>query len=171
MWFSSWLPKKQRSPAPHRRSTVRPTLEALEGRWLPSALTFTVNSLGDSGTGIGTTGDLRYCINLANQNHNTNSTPDVIDASGVSGTVTLQQGELLISDPNLVINGPNLAISPSFYIQGGSEIVYTSRVLEVSAGAQVQLSGISIGNLWGGRSARSVPPGPTTAAAFSTLVR
>jgi hypothetical protein len=148
MWLTFSLCKKQHSPAPRRRPTFRPTLEALEGRWQPSALTLTVNSPGDSGTGTGTTGDLRYCINLANQNHNTSSTPDVIDASGVSGEVTLQQGELLISDPNLVINGPgasNLAITPSSYDPGGG-IVYTSRVFEVSAGAQVQLSGMSIVN-------------------------
>jgi hypothetical protein len=152
MWLTSWLRKKQHAPAPRRERTLRPTLEALEDRWVPSALTLTVNSLGDSGTGTGTTGDLRYCINLANQNHNTSSTPDVIDASGVSGTDTLQQGggayggaELLISDPNLVINGPgatNLAIS------GASS--GTSRVFEVSAGAQVQLSGMTIENGSGG---------------------
>jgi hypothetical protein len=148
MWLTFSLCKKQRSPAPRRRPTFRPALEALEGRWQPSALTLTVNSLGDSGTGTGTTGDLRYCINLANQNHNTSSTPDVIDASGVSGTVTLQQGELLISDPNLIINGPganNLVISPSSYSDGGPTY-YNSRVFEVSAGAQVQLSGMTIEN-------------------------
>jgi hypothetical protein len=103
-------------------------------------MTLTVNSLGDSGTGSGTTGDLRYCITLANQNNNTSSTPDQINfAPGLSGTDTLQQGELYITDPNLVINGPganNLAIS------GGNQ----SRVFEVAAGTQVQLSGMTIEN-------------------------
>jgi hypothetical protein len=139
-WLSFWMtgrPQKRRAPARRPAPRFRPQLEALEDRWLPSALTLTVNSLGDSGTGSGTTGDLRYCINLANQNNNTSSTPDVIDATGLAGTDTLQQGELLITDPNLVIKGPgpnNLAIS------GGNQ----SRVFEVAAGAKVQLSGMTI---------------------------
>jgi hypothetical protein len=41
-----------------------PELSRLEDRTLLSM--FTVNSLGDTGTGSGTTGDLRYCITQAN---------------------------------------------------------------------------------------------------------
>ena len=47
-----------------KRWRLRPTLLALEDRRLLS--TFTVNSTGDSGTGSGLVGDLRYCITQAN---------------------------------------------------------------------------------------------------------
>ena len=39
-------------------------LESLEGRTLLS--TYTVDSLGDTGTGLGSSGDLRYAITQAN---------------------------------------------------------------------------------------------------------
>src|SRR5262249_28269823 len=107
MWFSSRLQNRKRHQSPRMRPSFRPRLQPLEGREVPSTLTLTVNSLGDSGAGSGTAGDLRYCINLANQNNNTSSTPDVINfAPGLSGTDTLLNGELYISDANLVINGP-----------------------------------------------------------------
>jgi hypothetical protein len=69
MWLSSWLHKKQRSPAPHRRPTFRPTLEALEGRWLPSSNTvLTVTSITDGGKG-----SLRSAIAQAEQSKGTDT--------------------------------------------------------------------------------------------------
>ena len=53
------------SHAVHHR--LRPVLEVLEGRVVPA--TFTVNSLGDAGSGSNDSGDLRYCINQANANN------------------------------------------------------------------------------------------------------
>src|SRR6478609_3789198 len=47
-----------------RRRRLQPTLLVLEDRRLLS--TFTVNSTGDTGTGSGLVGDLRYCITKAN---------------------------------------------------------------------------------------------------------
>jgi hypothetical protein len=47
-----------------KRRRMQPTLLVLEDRRLLS--TYTVNSTGDTGTGIGLIGDLRYCITQAN---------------------------------------------------------------------------------------------------------
>jgi hypothetical protein len=48
----------------HHRLRRRPVLEVLERRVVLS--TFTVNSLGDVGSGSGDSGDLQYCIDQAN---------------------------------------------------------------------------------------------------------
>ena len=60
------------------------TLEPLEGRALLSLTTSSVNSLGDSGTGTGTSGDLRYVITQADQ-----TTGDNTINFSVTGTITL----------------------------------------------------------------------------------
>jgi hypothetical protein len=51
----------------HHRLRHRPLLEILEARVVSS--TFTVNRLEDAGSGSNDAGDLRYCINQANANH------------------------------------------------------------------------------------------------------
>lgn len=96
MW-THWLrqlvsPARTRKPSP-RRAVRRAFghklfVEVLEDRIVPS--TFTVTNLGDSGTGTGNAGDLRYCINLANQNHTTSGKPDlIVFAQGLTGTIQL----------------------------------------------------------------------------------
>ena len=59
-------------------------LEPLESRTLLSSTSWTVNSLGDSGTGSGTSGDLRYVITQADQTPGANT----INFT-VTGTITL----------------------------------------------------------------------------------
>jgi hypothetical protein len=49
MFFSSWPRNRKRHGYPRTRPTIRPTLETLEDRWVPSTLTVT-NTL-DSGAG------------------------------------------------------------------------------------------------------------------------
>src|SRR5262245_45935239 len=73
---------------------ARLAVEELEGRWVTSA--FTVNSTGDSGSGL--FGDLRYCINQANSNPG----PDTITFDsvlfGTPQTITLTNGQLELTD-------------------------------------------------------------------------
>ncbi len=79
----------------HHRLRRRPALEVLEGRALLA--TFTVNSLGDAGSGSGDAGDLRYCINQANADDQANTI--VFDSTmfGTPQTITLSGGQLELS--------------------------------------------------------------------------
>jgi hypothetical protein len=65
--------------------------------------TFTVLDLGDGGIGSGLEGDLRYCIEAANANNAPSNR--IVFQPGLTGTITLQQGRLLV-DKNLKIDGP-----------------------------------------------------------------
>lgn len=83
--------------------------------------TFTVNSLGDTGTGIGNTGDLRYAIAHA-------SNGDSIVFS-VSGMISLNTP--LIIGTSLTINGSGIAINGStsgtiFDVTGSSSDIFTN---------------------------------------------
>jgi hypothetical protein len=83
----------------------RPRLEALEDRTVPSANTYLVNLAGDAGTGSGTAGDIRYCINQADRLANAGSTITFDTKSLGSSTITLTKGQLVISD-NMTVTGP-----------------------------------------------------------------
>src|SRR4051794_16623430 len=80
-------------PPPPRRLRPRLLLAPLEDRAVPAA--YTVNALTDTGAGVGTAGDLRYCLTQANASA---GVPDTIDLTGVSGTITLSGGELPVTD-------------------------------------------------------------------------
>ncbi len=85
---TTWLARRtdRNSPArpTYRSHRRRLTLEPLEGRALLSLTTWTVNSLGDTGTGSGQSGDLRYCITQADK-----TTGDNTINFSVTGTITL----------------------------------------------------------------------------------
>jgi hypothetical protein len=87
----------------------------------------------------GSAGSLRAAIGQANTTVGTNT---VTFAPGVSGTITLTGGELLIGH-NLTISGPGasqLAVSGN----------YASRVFEVASGVTTSLSGLTVENGNGG---------------------
>jgi hypothetical protein len=102
-------------------------LEALEDRALPS--TFTVTNTNDSGPG-----SLRAEVAAANLD---SPGPDTINfAKGVHGTIVLTSGELLIND-NVTISGPG---ANKVSVSGDN----ASRVVEVSVGLNVTISGLTI---------------------------
>ena len=134
MSFTHWLSNRlglsprpaSRRKAPAARRTVRPCLERLEDRWVPSTLTV-LNNL-DSGAG-----SLRADIAAA---HNGDT---IVFAPSLNGqTITLTKGELLINK-NLTIVGPGTG---ALTISGNNQ----SRVFEAAAGTQVALSGLTINN-------------------------
>ncbi len=138
MSFSSWLRDWKRSArlarrpsslTPRQRAGFRPRLEALEDRSLLS--TFTVNSLTDTGTGSGLTGDLRYCI------ANATSGNDVITfAQGLTGAIKLES--TLTLNTSVAIQGPGaslLTVEPD----SGHFVFFA-----VGSTASVELSGLTL---------------------------
>ena len=128
MFFASWLRNQKRHSSPRKRPNFRPTLEALEDRWLPSTLTV-MNDL-DSGAG-----SLRAEIAAAHAGDTIVFAPSL-----VGQTITLTSGELLI-DHNLTIAGPGAG---KLTVSGN----HASRVFEVDpkSGHSVTLSGLTIAN-------------------------
>ncbi len=122
MWLN--FSRKTR-PADCKRPTFRPTLEALEARWVPSTLT--VLNTNDSGAG-----SLRADIAAAHRGDTINF------AAGLNGqTITLTSGELLINK-NLTIAGPGAS---QLTVSGNN----ATRVFDV-AKVTVALSGLTISN-------------------------
>jgi predicted outer membrane repeat protein len=132
MLFTSWLRNRTLTDTPRRRTKrrsvalrVRPQLEALDERCLPSTLTVT-NTL-DSGPG-----SLRAEIAAAAaQGGDT-----IVFSSTLKGQITLTGEELLINK-SLTIQGPGAG---QLAISGGN----SSRVFEVAAGVQDTLAGLTI---------------------------
>ena len=132
------------SHAVHHQRRRRPTLEVLEVRALLS--TFTVNSLGDAGSGSADAGDLRYCINQANADDQANTIVFDSTVFGTPQTITLSGSQLELSDTGgtQTITGPAAGVT----ISGGGN----SRVFEVDSGVTASLSGLTIsgGSWWAG---------------------
>jgi hypothetical protein len=135
MSFTTWLSDRlglsprpvSRRKTPAARPAFRPTLEALEQRWVPSTLT--VTSAANSGTG-----SLRTEIAAAHSNDT------LVFAPSLNGqTITLAKGSELLLNKNLTIAGPGAG---ALTISGN----HASRVFEVAAGMQVNLSGLTLSN-------------------------
>jgi predicted outer membrane repeat protein len=128
-------------PSPRPAKPVRryapPRVEALEARLAPAGPTFTVDLLGDANAAdpfdpTGHSGDIRYCINQADQS------PVVVTvkfASSIAGqTITLTHGELPVTAP-MVIDGEGNNIT----VSGNS----ASRVFDVT-GANDTISHLAL---------------------------
>src|SRR5262249_11924840 len=124
-WFGARSPRgKIRAD----RGQYRPWFEALEDRTVPSM--FTVTNKLDSGPG-----SLRQAVIDANTNPGAHT---IVFAKGVSGTIKLTSGELLVTG-SVTINGPGanqLAVSG----------IDASRVFDIAASGtmNVTISGLTI---------------------------
>src|SRR5262249_15313017 len=112
--------------AVRRKATFMPRLLELEERTLPSTIPVVNNN--DSGPG-----SLRAAIAAANANSGADT---IVFAKGVGGTIKLMSGELSITD-SLTITGPG---ANQLALSGNN----ASRVIEIAAGFDVALSGLTI---------------------------
>ncbi|MFL5242059.1 MAG: hypothetical protein ACJ8FY_08120 [Gemmataceae bacterium] len=132
MWFTSWPRYWKRQASPRKQPAFRPTLEALEDRWVPSTL-IVRNNLDSAA------GSLRAEIAAAH------SGDTIIFAPSLDGqTITLTSGQLIIKK-NLTIAGPGAG---QLTISGN----HASRVFEVAKMENVSLSGLTISNAYSGTS-------------------
>ncbi len=105
----------------------------------PATLTtFTVNSLGDAGSGSGDAGDLRYCINQANADDQANTIVFDPTVFSTPQTITLTGSQLELKDTGgtQTITGPAAGVT----ISGGGN----SRVFQVDGGVTASISGLTI---------------------------
>jgi len=125
------LPRTRSLRANPTRHWLRPVVEVFEDRLLLS--NFTVNSLGDTGTGSGTSGDLRYCITQADKTAN-----NTINFSA-TGTIQLASALPALSR-NVTITGPGAS---SLTVQGGGTSSNFS-VLKINSGVTAAISDLTI---------------------------
>jgi CSLREA domain-containing protein len=108
------------------------------------AATYTVTTTADNGPGTCTASEctLRDAITAANTN-GTAGTPDTIDLSGVSGTITLDPtgGPIVINDPGgLSINGPGAG---TLAVSGGHQTGIFA-IAPTSGQPPVSISGLTL---------------------------
>jgi hypothetical protein len=133
MRFSSWFYRTaRRQPQSRPRGIHTPHLEVLEDRTVPSA--YLVTSLGDAGTGSGSSGDLRYCLTQANSTPGTNTIN-----FAVAGTIDLHS-ELPNLSSNIVLVGPRTGSLTVQRDQGATAF----SVFTVDAVARVSISDLTI---------------------------
>jgi hypothetical protein len=122
----------RRAPRRRRRDL---RVEALEGRALLSL--YIVDNPGDSGTGIGLAGDLRYAINQADQA--TGNSTILFAPTLDRQTIALGLGPLMINKPSgtLTIQGPG---ADKLSISGGHRF----EDLAISPLSKVSISGLTL---------------------------
>src|SRR5271157_1589305 len=138
-WLARRSDRGSAARPPHRSHRRRLLLEPLEGRALLSLTTWTVNSLGDTGTGSGTSGDLRYVITQADQTQGDNTIN-----FAVTGTITLNSALPDLSNTSGLtdIEGPG---ATSLTVARSSAAGTPDfRIFTVDAGTQVSLFGLTI---------------------------
>jgi len=138
-WLARRTGRGSTARPPHRSHRRRLTLEPLEGRALLSLTTWTVNSLGDTGTGSGTSGDLRYAITQADQTPGDNTIN-----FAVTGTVALNSALPDLSNTTGLtdIEGPGAA---SLTVARSSDPGTPAfRIFTIDAGVNVKLDGFTI---------------------------
>lgn len=96
-----------------------------------SGTVYTVNSLGDTGAGSGTSGDLRYAITQANAH------PGSTIVFSVTGTITIT-AKLLGIDADVTIAGPGKDL---LTIECGSYLIYA---LAIGQRTVARISGVTI---------------------------
>jgi hypothetical protein len=153
MSFFSWLRNTKSNRGARGRSQrrssatrFRPQIEVLESRDVPSTLH--VTGLGDQGPGT-----LRYEIAVANSGDtidfvtSTSTKKKAPPPSGLTGTITLESGELVINK-NLTIQGPGwgtLTITSPRWADSFGNGYNGSRIFEVDgAGTTVAISGLTL---------------------------
>jgi hypothetical protein len=99
---------------------------------------YTVNSTGDTGTGIGLNGDLRYCITQANTDAGTNTIQFDPTVFGSPKTITLTSALPAVTDNQLTITGPGFLLAT---VSGN----HLFQVFDITA-ANASLSGLTIAN-------------------------
>ncbi len=119
-----------------KRRRVQPTLLALEGRQLLS--TYTVNSTGDTGSGSGLFGDLRYCITQVNSAGGDQTIVFDQTMFQTPQTITLSGTQLDLSDSTgtETITGPTAGVT--------IDANKASRVFEVDEDVTASISGLTI---------------------------
>jgi CSLREA domain-containing protein len=102
--------------------------------------TYTVNSTADDGTGMCNPSPDECTLRDAVTTANENGTPDTVDLSGVSGTITLDpsNGAIGITDPDgLNING---AGAGALTVSGGS----ATGIFQITGDGAVSISGLTL---------------------------
>src|SRR5262245_38728005 len=112
-------------------------VETLEHRILLS--TFTVNNLGDTGTGSGTTGDLRFCITRANA-----TTGDNTINFSVAGAITLRSALPDLSNTTDVTDIEGPGASGLTVARSSAAGTPNFRIFTIDANARVKLAGLTI---------------------------
>jgi hypothetical protein len=116
--------------------------EGLEDRVLLAATIYTVNAITDTGAGSGTTGDLRYAINQANANPNTDGSEIQFDSTVFGSAKTIILGSTLdlteTAGPE-VIDGPGASLVT---VSGNNAV----EVFSVASGVTATLTDLTISN-------------------------